>query len=72
MNLVMNSIKMNKVFHRFTELMGGLFRVDKSLLSVTDGRFPRARAQPPRRQIRAPVGSLARAVPAGVAVFHCK
>lgn len=25
MNLVMNSIKLDKVFHQFTELMGGLF-----------------------------------------------
>ena len=40
------------------------------MISVPSGRFPRARPQPPRREGRAPVGSSARAVPAGVAAQH--
>jgi len=68
----MNSRKTNKVFHQFTELVGGLFILHQSLLFLTDGRFPRARPQPPRSQVQAPVGSSARAIPAGVAVFHFK
>ena len=38
------------------------------MISVSDGRFPRARLQSPRRC--APAGLPARAIPAGVAVFH--
>lgn len=48
------------------------FVLKRPLLSVSGGRFPRARLQPPRRQVRAPVGSSARAVPVGVAAFHFK
>ncbi|WP_432358834.1 hypothetical protein [Sporosarcina sp. UB5] len=38
------------------------------LISIPIGRFPRARLQPPRHFV--PVGSSARAVPAGVADLH--
>ena len=36
--------------------------------SVTGGRFPRARLEPPRRKLLR--GLESRAVPAGVAAFH--
>ena len=38
------------------------------LVCATDGRFPRAWLQPPRRS--APAGSSAQAIPAGVAVLR--
>ena len=38
------------------------------LISVSSGRFPRARLQSPRHYV--PAGSSARAVPAGVAALH--
>ena len=43
-------------------------KIRTMLISASGGRFPRARLQPPRRFT--PVGSSARAVPAGVATFH--